>query len=94
MGNKILRPSELEPFSGFSDDQIGYLKDKFDLLCDEGQMLSIDKISSELMTSSEEATKILNYIDFSGEQSVDFYEFVCAAASLHQNDAEAREFIF
>lgn len=34
MGNKILRPSELEPFSGFSDDQIGYLKDKFDLLCD------------------------------------------------------------
>jgi hypothetical protein len=33
MGNKILRPSELEPFSGFNDDQIGYLKDKFDLLC-------------------------------------------------------------
>lgn len=25
---------------------------------------------------------------------MDFYEFVCAAASLHQNDAEAREFIF
>jgi Ca2+-binding EF-hand superfamily protein len=46
------------------------------------------------MTTPEEASKILNYIDFTGEQSVDFYEFVCAAASLHQNDAEAREFVF
>ena len=90
MGNRVLRPSELEPFSGFNDDQIGYLRDKFDLLCDQSQMLSPEKISTELMTSQEEATKILNYIDFSGEQSVDFYEFVCAAASLHQNDAEAR----
>lgn len=29
MGNKILRPSEMDPFAGFNDDQIGYLKDKF-----------------------------------------------------------------
>lgn len=34
MGNKILRPNDLEPFSGFNDDQIGYLRDKFELLSD------------------------------------------------------------
>lgn len=53
MGNKILRPTELEPFSGFNDDQISYLKDKFDLLCDESRMLSAEKMSNELMTSHE-----------------------------------------
>jgi hypothetical protein len=56
--------------------------------------LSVGKIASELHTSPEEASKILNYIDFEGKEEVDFYEFVCAAASLHQNDGEAREFIF
>jgi len=86
MGNKILRPTELEPFAGFNDDQISYLKDKFDLLSDDTQLLSVDKISAELNTTPEEAGKILHYIDFEGQESVGYYEFVCAAASLHQND--------
>ena len=41
MGNKDLRPYEHEPFSGFSDDQIVYLKDKYDQLCDENHILSV-----------------------------------------------------
>jgi Ca2+-binding EF-hand superfamily protein len=94
MGNKILRPTELEPFAGFNDDQISYLKDKFDLLADENQLLSVEKIASELQTTPEEAGRVLLYIDFDGQEAVSYYEFVCAAASLHQNDGEAREFIF
>ena len=50
-------------------------------------MLSVERISEELKTSPEEATRILNYIDFEGQESVDFYEFVYAAAALHQNDS-------
>jgi len=34
----------------------------------------------------DEAGRILRYIDFEGEGQVDFYEFKCAAASIHQND--------
>lgn len=44
--------------------------------------------------TAEEASKIIRYMDFEGEESISYYEFVCAAASLHQNDGEAREFIF
>lgn len=64
MGNKILRPSELEPLAGFSDDQISYLKDKFEMLCDERKLLSINEIAKAFMCSKEESAKILNYIDF------------------------------
>ena len=64
MGNKSLRPSQFEPFSGFNDDQIGYLKDKYDHLCNENHELSVEKIAEELNATNEEATKILNYIDF------------------------------
>lgn len=39
--------------------------------------------------SREEAGKILSYIDFENQGEVDFYEFTCAAASLHQNDDDA-----
>ncbi len=36
------------------------------------------------------AQSILDYIDFEGKGEVDFYEFMCAAASLHQDDQEAQ----
>lgn len=29
MGNKVLRPSPIEPLSGFNDDQLSYLHEKF-----------------------------------------------------------------
>lgn len=41
MGNKILRPAELDPYSGFTDDQIGYLQEKFEILCDDNKLLSV-----------------------------------------------------
>ena len=53
MGNKVLRPSELEPLAGFNDDQISYLKDKFELLCDANKLLSVEKISEALQTSND-----------------------------------------
>ena len=68
MGNKILRPSEFEPFLGFNDDQTSYLKDKFEILCYQGtSFLSANKIREELQTSASEAAKILNYINFEGQ---------------------------
>ena len=45
MGNKILRPTELEPLSGFNDDQISYLQDKFEILCDDNKLLNLEKIA-------------------------------------------------
>ena len=80
----------MEPFSGFADDQLSYLQEKFEILCDDNKLLSIEKISEGFQCSREEAGKILNYIDFEGAGEVDFYEFTCAAASLHQNDEEAQ----
>ena len=89
MGNKVLRPSELDPFAAFNDDQISYLQDKFEILCDDHKLLVSEKIADAFKTPQEQAIKILNYIDFEGQGEVDFYEFTCAAASLHQNDDEA-----
>lgn len=89
MGNKTLRPNDIEPLSGFNDDQIGYLKDKFEILCDESKLLNVNKISEAFKCSRDEAAKILNYIDFENQGEVDFYEFTCAAATLHQNDDDA-----
>ena len=94
MGNKILRPAELDPYSGFTDDQIGYLQEKFEILCDDNKLLSVQKIAEAYQCGRNEASKILNYIDFEGQGQVDFYEFTCAAASLHQNDDEALEFMY
>lgn len=34
MGNKTLRPDSMDPFAPFSDDQKGYLKEKYSTLCD------------------------------------------------------------
>lgn len=64
MGNKILRPTEMEPFAGFNDDQLSYLQDKFEVLCDDNKLLSVDKITEAYQCSREEATRILNYVDF------------------------------
>lgn len=87
MGNKILRPDPLDQFAPFNDDQKVYLRDKYDNLCDEKtKRLSADKISAELQTTREVADNILQYIDFEGKGEVDFYEFMCAAASVHQDD--------
>jgi Ca2+-binding EF-hand superfamily protein len=84
----------LEPLSGFNDDQLSYLKDKFEILCDETKLLSVDRIAEAFKCSRGEASKILSYIDFENHNQVDFYEFTCAAASLHQNDDDAFEFLY
>lgn len=94
MGNKILRPNPIEPLSGFNDDQISYLKDKFEILCDESKFLNVNKIAEAYQCTREEASKVLNYIDFENHGEVDFYQFTCAAATLHQNDEEALEFLY
>ena len=44
MGNKFLRPPEFEPNSGFNDDQISYLRDKFEILS-ENNVLNVERIS-------------------------------------------------
>ncbi len=51
MGNKELRPSEHDPLAPFNDDQISYLKDKFEALSDENKILNVDKISECLQTT-------------------------------------------
>ena len=41
MGNKTLRPEELDSYEGFTDNQIGYLQEKFEILCDDNKLLSV-----------------------------------------------------
>lgn len=45
MGNKILRPSPIESLAGFNDDQLSYLNEKFEILCDEKKLLDSKRIA-------------------------------------------------
>lgn len=82
MGNQILgkRPSDF--VRGFSEAQVQYLREKFEILRDDKGLLSKQKFQEAYRCPEPIAAKAIRFVDFSENGQVDEYEFICAVAAL------------
>ncbi|EGR30797.1 hypothetical protein IMG5_123400 [Ichthyophthirius multifiliis] len=86
MGNKILGDFRKSRYKGFNQDQLNYIKDKFQLLCDDNGYLCKENLAIIYKCSISQAQKLIMFLDLDGSQNADFYKFCCGAALLCQNN--------
>ena len=60
-------------YKGFNEEQLTYLKEKFELLKDEKGNLSKDKVAQEYRCSKGIAAMVSTFLDLSENSEVDEY---------------------
>ena len=86
MGNEILGRRSSTFFKGFTEAQVQYVRDKFEVLRDDKGLLSRAKFMDAYRCSEAFATKAIKFIDFTENGQVDEYEFLCGIAALCNAD--------
>lgn len=65
MGNEVLARRSSDFYKGFNEEQLTYLKEKFELLRDDKGYLDKSKIATEYKCSKEIASKVSRFFDLS-----------------------------